>query len=166
MDKFRESSPSAEETIRDAVRALKGVTLEAPCGKPGKAFEDERLNFAANLLRSLGRWRQNIEYLSRMQERSALKDSFGCEYSVYERRQNNWFELEEKKVKLSRAFEAAAAAYQKLDERDRTVLRQAFLVSGKSRAFKRSRGLSDVGFHKLCKSALRRYSEILQAPGE
>lgn len=165
MKQIGERSRSAEETVRDAAETFLLMKV-ASNGKIGKGYEDEQLNFAANLLRSLGRWRRKIEYLNRMQVRSALKDSFGCTYSVYEKQRNNWFELEEKKERLCRAFEAATVAYRKLDEQDRTVLRQVFLVGDKSRAFKRSRGLTDVGFHKLCKSALRRYAEILRKPEE
>lgn len=166
MERSGKRKLSAEDTIREAVKSLCLLTVEDHSGKTGKTYEDERLNFAANLLRSLGRWRQKIEYLSRMQEMSALKDSFFCEYRVYEKRKNNWFELEEKKEKLCSAFDAATFAYRQLDEHDRMILRQVFLIGGKCPAFKQRRGLTSVGFHKLCKSALRRYAEKLQAPVE
>ncbi len=135
----------------------------------GTALPDDRsgngeLAYAAGLLRSLGRWREHLAYLGRMQEQSAVRESFYFDFEVYERRKNNWFELEEKRRALSQAIDRVTVAFLRLGERDQTVLRQVFLIGDRREALRRNLRLSDSGFRKACRGALARLAKNLARP--
>lgn len=134
------------------------------CSREGAALPGGRsgeLAYAAGLLRSLGRWRAHLAYLGRMQEQSAVRESFYFDFEVYERRKNNWFELEEKRRALSQAIDRVTEAFLRLGERDQTVLRQVFLIGDRREALRRNLRLSDSGFRKACRGALIRLAKSL-----